>query len=717
MRAPRLTTNRLFFGLCIVISYACFSQYEFVTSHSLAEANFWRTFGFLWPFSITFLTHFSIVFSQQRTRLWHIVILFFGYLPALFFSVELLVDQSSISTAVDKGWYWGIDIRSNSAHLVSRGISIWAFLMTTTATLLCLRRLKRIWKHPAERKRTLFVFIGVFTTVFVSILNYAVLAPNGVIAPDLATYGFTVGCFFLGYTAFKHRLFDLNVAAAADQIIAAITDLLLFLEEDGTILFANSAAADAIGLTVENLRGRNCKQFFNPETRNIFSDRISETLRENKSSPAIHAGFIRNKRGSASYSFTITPFNDQGTNERGVICIGRDLTEQERVSELESQLQQAQKLEAIGRLAGGVAHDYNNMLGAISGYADMIKKRVDPENTKVIAYSEKILSAATRASDLTAKLLTFARKGKIETTIIDIHPIIDELVSMLTHTIQKTIIISKQLDADPATVEGDASQLQNVLLNLALNARDAMPNGGRLNVTTALKKFDSPKVDRGLFGTMIGEYVVVSISDTGVGMDKETKEKIFEPFFTTKNPGKGTGLGLASVFGIIKDHRGTIEVESWPGAGSTFQLYLPLCRRTPAAEESIPETQIHKPGSGHILVIDDEELLRDACREMLETMNYKVTTASGCAEACDILKLNPQQFSCIILDMNMTDIGGYECYHNIRKINPGVPVIISSGYALNDEIQKLLREGANGFIQKPFSANKLAKAIKKVLQG
>lgn len=357
------------------------------------------------------------------------------------------------------------------------------------------------------------------------------------------------------------------------------------------------------------------------------------------------------------------------------------------------------------------------MLGAISGYADMIKKKINPENKKVIGYSEKILSAATRAADLTAKLLAFARKGKVATAVVDVHHLIEELTSMLTHTIEKTIVITTQLDAECTYVVGDASQLQNALLNLALNARDAMPNGGRLSISTSQKTIDSPKVDTGLFGVMIGDYLIISISDTGVGMDKETKEKIFEPFFTTKSLGKGTGLGLASVFGIVKDHHGTIEVESWPGSGSAFHLYLPLCRRSPVAEDSIKETQVFKIGSGCILVIDDEELVRDSSKELLESLDYKATTAIGCIEACDLLKLNPRQFSCIILDMIMPDIGGYECYYRIRELNPTVPVIISSGYAINDEIQKLLGEGANGFLQKPFTSNKLAKVIKRVLQG
>ncbi|MFH0922001.1 MAG: response regulator [Fibrobacterota bacterium] len=396
------------------------------------------------------------------------------------------------------------------------------------------------------------------------------------------------------------------------------------------------------------------------------------------------------------------------TNEHLKREIAEGKNKEIEITAYREKLQQSQKLEAIGQLAGGVAHDFNNLLGAILGFAGLIRQKVEG-NPDLVKHTVSIINASRRAAELTAQLLAFARKGNYVVTVVDTHETIQDVIKLLEHTIDKRIAITQKLGANPSTVMGDNSQLQNAILNLAVNARDAMPNGGNLTFATEVIDMGENNINEVPPGT----YLMLSINDTGIGMDKETQKRLFEPFFTTKGVGKGTGLGLASVYGTVKSHHGHINVTSEFGMGSSFNIYLPVVEKPMAAQQQI--AQDAPCGTGHILLVDDEPLIRDAASEMLSFLGYTVYVCEDGDKALEYYRERQKEVNLVILDIIMPKMGGYDCFLALASINPKVKVIVASGYSLDGEAERIIEKGALGFIQKPFDCSSLAMAIKKAI--
>ncbi|MDZ7262454.1 MAG: PAS domain S-box protein, partial [candidate division KSB1 bacterium] len=379
---------------------------------------------------------------------------------------------------------------------------------------------------------------------------------------------------------------------------------------------------------------------------------------------------------------------------------------------LERQLLQAQKMESIGTLAGGIAHDFNNLLGGIMGYCSLLLAEMPPDSPYYQDVNA-ILKTSKRASELTAQLLAFARGGKYNVKPINVNTIVREVCQLLSRTIDKAISIETILSQDLAWVMADAGQLQQAILNIAINARDAMPGGGHLEFRTQNITLDEKFVKAHL-GASTGPAVLIAISDTGIGMDEETKSKIFDPFFTTKERKGGTGLGLAMVYGIVKNHGGYIEVRSEVGKGTTFEIYLPAI---PAQQESseISESIELAAGNETILIVDDEEVIRTVGQRILEKAGYKVLLASTGPEAIELYRKNQTEVALVILDMIMPEMGGREIYESLRHLNPEIKVLLSSGFSQEGQAQKLLEEGVQGFVQKPFQMNEFLQKIRLTL--
>ncbi len=393
-----------------------------------------------------------------------------------------------------------------------------------------------------------------------------------------------------------------------------------------------------------------------------------------------------------------------------------DITQRKK-TELEKQRLQDQfevvyKMEAIGQLAGGIAHEYNNILGAIAGYADLIRQRYSADE-RLTKYAGMILNASKRASELTRKLLIFARKNRLNLADFNVHDAIEEAVDLLNHTVEKTINIIRNDSAPQAFIFGDVSQFQNAVMNLALNSRDAMPEGGTLTIVTSVADVDRDFHHRRDFSVAPGKYVAISITDTGCGMEPDVLSHIFEPFFTTKDIGQGTGLGLASVYGTIRSHHGFIDVKSSPGEGTTFTLYFPLVEHEPLTTAGA--VQPHTAGRGAILFIDDESILRDAVREMLTLIGYTVTTGIDGEDAISLFSANPDRFDLVILDMKMPGMSGVECFRKLKAVKPDIRALLSTGYSIDEERQSLLNEGFTGIIQKPYVSSQLAQAVQAIL--
>jgi two-component system cell cycle sensor histidine kinase/response regulator CckA len=402
-----------------------------------------------------------------------------------------------------------------------------------------------------------------------------------------------------------------------------------------------------------------------------------------------------------------------------VLGIARDVSKRKKIEEetlqLNLELHHAQKMEAIGRLAGGIAHDFNNLLGGIVGYADLLRMKLSASLPSESATAQKIVDIAHQASHLISQLLAFSRKGKYQVQAINLHECIDDTTRILERTISKKIAIIKHLDASFPVVMGDRAQLQNALLNIGVNARDAMPDGGTLTIETSTFDLDADTAHSHPYKVDPGTFVKISVTDTGMGMDAETRARAFEPFFSTKLSGKGTGLGLASVYGTVKNHNGFIELWSEKGAGTSIIICLPTTTASPAAQEVADTTRGGRKVTGRILIVDDEIIVRDMVSDALSMLGYTVASCADGREAVSKYRERPEEYDLVLLDLTMPGMNGRECLKELRSINASLKVIISSGHARDDEIFALLKDDTIAFLQKPFDLRALSAAVSRAL--
>ena len=394
-----------------------------------------------------------------------------------------------------------------------------------------------------------------------------------------------------------------------------------------------------------------------------------------------------------------------------LLGVTRDITEHKK---LEEQLRHAQKMEAVGTLTGGIAHDFNNILTSIIGYTDLLSMTI-AENDQTRGFLDQILAASRRAANLTQNLLAFSRKQITSPKPVDINESIRTVENMLHRLIGEEIELRTKLSDADLTILADAGQMEQVLMNLAVNARDAMPGGGTLLITTSVAEIDDHYIAHNGYGKA-GTYVVVSVTDSGLGMDARTKRRIFEPFFTTKEMGKGTGLGLSIVYGIVKQHNGYIDCESEPGKGTTFTIYFPL--NTARTEQAAPARPAQlRGGTETVLVTDDDEGVRRITRTMLEHLGYTVIMAADGKDAVEVFTDHKDRIDLLILDVIMPKKNGKQVYDEVRRIRPGVKTLFTSGYTADVISSKGMLEEGMHFISKPASLRELSQKIRDVLDA
>jgi len=395
-------------------------------------------------------------------------------------------------------------------------------------------------------------------------------------------------------------------------------------------------------------------------------------------------------------------------NERKLLMtVANDITEKRKLQE---QLLHKSKMDVIGQLAGGIAHDFNNVLNGIVSSAQLLQMKQCNLNEKALSYIDLILKASSRASSLSSKLLTFSRNNKTSFKSVDLHRLIGEIEEMLFNTIDKNIQIQIELNAGFFVVYGDENELHNCLLNLCLNATQAMSSGGNLSIRTENRSF-SEEYQLNEFKLEIGKYIWIEIMDSGTGISEKNLSKIFEPFFSTKAQGEGTGLGLATVYGVILDHKGMIEVESEINKGTSFRLMLPLSSEV--AEQD--DFEIVKQGKGLILFVDDEEINRVVGSDTLDLIGYEVITASGGSEALEIYKQSQKDIDLVIIDFMMPGMNGIETFIQMREFDSDCKIILSSGYSDHEDIKKMRQLGLNGELKKPYRIDELSQLLENVL--
>ena len=490
----------------------------------------------------------------------------------------------------------------------------------------------------------------------------------------------------------------------------------ILIEEDTTILVANSEWVRLSQYSKTELEGKmSWAEFVSPEDRERLKAYHCARRQDENSAPWTYEFHFVRRDGSVAEMVCHVAMIP-GTKQS--VASLTDVTRRKRAelerNQLQERLSQAAKLEAIGQLAGGVAHDFNNQLSAILGYAELLETSVQDPDLK--EYAHLIAKASLRSADLTKQLLAFARKGKLLSVPVDIHKVLADVVSLLKRSIDPRITIVEHHNTSRSSIIGDPSQLQSAFTNLALNARDAMREGGTLSFSTSLQQLDAEYCRDQPHDITPGEFIRIDVQDSGTGMDMETRRRLFEPFFTTKTQGKGTGLGLASVYGTIKQHRGSIHVYSEVGKGSCFSVFLPLSEQPVTQSSALPASR-PLGYSARVLVVDDESLVARGIAATLEKLGLTVDIRHDGVEAVAHYAEHWQNTDLVIMDLVMPQMGGKDAFRAMRLQNPNVKVIIASGFSVEGEAQQLLDEGAKGFLQKPFQASTLAELVNKVLKS
>jgi PAS domain S-box-containing protein len=483
---------------------------------------------------------------------------------------------------------------------------------------------------------------------------------------------------------------------------------------DGRYSYVNEAFWAITGYSREEVLGRTPRDI---DLYVDFEDRnhMMRMLQENGQLLNYEVKFRKKDGAFFDALFSAKPLTID--NQECLVALTKDITVQKKMEEdkerLQTQLQQAQKMEAVGTLAGGVAHDFNNLLQAINGYTQLLLLDA-PIHTPEYSSLKAIQDAGNRAAELVRQLLLFSRKADSERRLVELNAEIEQARRILGRTIPKMVDIEFRSDARLWPLLGDPVQIEQILLNLGTNAADAMPDGGKLLIETENVTLDDESAQTPPEAAP-GRYVLLTVSDTGHGMDTATLEKIFDPFFTTKPIGKGTGLGLASVYGIVKSHDGYITCHSHVGQGTTFRIYLPAMEQQEAAEQKETGSQPSVGGTETILVIDDEELVRDFASLVLNKFGYRVLTAASGEEAISIYSGKSGEIDLIIMDIGMPGMGGHKCLQELLQIDPAAKVLIASGYSSEGPAQKTVEAGAAGYVGKPYQLTDLLNKIRAVL--
>jgi two-component system, cell cycle sensor histidine kinase and response regulator CckA len=486
-------------------------------------------------------------------------------------------------------------------------------------------------------------------------------------------------------------------------------------DANGIITSVNRREAEMLGYEVEEILGRDAWYFV---VEKEDAERIIRGKLEGKIPPSKALERIYRRKDGTAIPVIIGDviLRDAEGRITGVRATIQDISERKRVEEekerLQNQLLQAQRMESVGRLAGGVAHDFNNMLGIIIGHSEIAALRSGPDDP-VRQSLEQILKAAKRSADIVRQLLAFARKQIISPRVLDLNSTVSESLKMLQRLIGEDIILTWMPGKDIWSVRMDPSQIEQILANLLVNSRDAMPNGGRITLESA-KRSISESYGPGYLDVVPGDYVLLAVSDTGMGMSREVVEKIFEPFFTTKEVGRGTGLGLSTVYGIVNQNHGFIHVYSEPGQGTTFKIYLPRC------EEEIPPQERSKGGEAPkgqetVLLVEDEEPLLEIARSILEKQGYKVLQAATPVDALSIAAKHPAEIHLVIADVILPQMNGRELVERLQATRPGIQCLYMSGYTANVIAHRGILDRGLNFIEKPFSSESLSEKVREVL--
>jgi len=536
------------------------------------------------------------------------------------------------------------------------------------------------------------------------------------LTPRLDERGNVIGILGVGEDITEHRKMDEDLRRSEEKhrtILETIEEGYFEVDLAGKFTFFNDALCRVSGYARRELMGMNPKDYSTPETEKRMYRIFNDIFRTGKPSKITDYEIIKRDGSRVILEMSASLIRDSSGRPIGYRGLVRDVTQRKQAEEeqrrLEAQLQYAQKMEALGTLAGGIAHNFNNLLMGIMGNTSLLLLNADSEdpNYERLKKIEKLVDSGAL---LTKQLLGYVREGHYEIKLIDMNQVVKETADTFAMT-KKNITVHQELSEKLSTVKADQGQIEQVLWNLYVNAAEAMPTGGGLFLRT--ENVTDEQMTGRPYDVKPGNYALVTVRDTGIGMDTKTMDRIFEPFFTTKGLSKGTGLGLSSVYGMVKAHGGYIEVESKKGEGTTFSMYFPA---TPEdiKERKIPTGEMRE-GTETILLVDDEEQILEVSKDMLEVLGYTVHTANSGKKAIAIYRAHKEHIDMVILDMIMPDLSGGETYDQLKRINRNVKVLLSSGYSIDSQASEILERGCDGFIQKPFDLKGLSQNLRTIL--
>ena len=491
------------------------------------------------------------------------------------------------------------------------------------------------------------------------------------------------------------------------RLLVANAHEAIFIAQDNIVKFPNPKALEMTGYSTEELAGVPFTDLIHPEDRGTVLERYIDRLR-GELSPETYSFRVMKKTGEEIW-VQLTANRIDWEGRPGVLCFLRDITKERNQ---DAQLQQAMKMEAVGTLAGGIAHDFNNALTGIVGFGELLRMRMAGDE-QALHDLDEIQRCAERASTLTRQLLTFARRQVIEPVNLNLSTLVADLMKLIGKVVGEHIEVKTTLGKNIPTIHADRGQIEQVVMNLCLNSRDAMPEGGRLVVETGDVSLDEEYVRQNPY-MKTGRYALLTVSDTGIGMDEKTRERVFEPFFTTKGPDKGTGLGLSMVYGIVKQHGGFIHLYSEPGKGTAFKVYFPAIEAQPDAVPAIRREEIVRGGTETILLAEDEEAILPFIERAMKELGYTVLVARNGEEAIEIFRQH-KEIVLAVLDVVMPRKGGKEAFDEMHKQNPRLKVIFMSGYSSDAIHDSFVLIPGTPFLQKPFGPTILARKVREVL--
>ena len=533
---------------------------------------------------------------------------------------------------------------------------------------------------------------------------------RAILTSKLSEQGKVEGCLAVMEDVMPQKLTEQALRDSEEKyrtVLKSSPDPIVVYDQSGRAIYVNPAFGRTFGWSKEELIGKRIN--YVPEEEKPKSIETLNLLYEGKVVPSFETRRLTKDGRCLDINISAALLTDDAGKPSGNVVTLRDITQDKS---LRNQFLQAQKMEAVGTLAGGIAHDFNNLLQIVLGYSEALLQR-KKQGEKDYADIHKILEAGKRGADLVKNLLTFSRKLEPVYQPVNLNSEVFQIQQLMSRTIPKTIKIDLHLSGDLELVQADHSQLCQILMNLGVNARDAMPYGGTLTFRTSNAILDEAYCSDHI-GVKPGRYVLLTVSDTGVGMEPETVAHIFEPFFTTKGVTQGTGLGLATVYGIVKRHDGHIICSSEPGNGTTFKIYFPVNETRNDSNPAIDDLAI-PGGTETILVVEDDDVIRELCEATLNSFGYEVVVAGNGKEALEIYEREGNRISLIVLDLIMPEMDGNQCLAEILRVNPEARVLIASGHSVNGQAEELLETGAKGFLGKPYDMRQFLTTVREVI--